>query len=120
LRHQRNEFAAGRQITEVGEGVLLAHEDCADVKRFLVRQFEKVIEQAEFGHDVQRRGMNSVAAEIAEEIDVFFEHDDVDPGAGEQESEHEPARSAADHAATCGELFGCHGRPSVNCNDRTG
>jgi len=64
--------------------------------------------------------MNSVAAEIAEEIDVFFEHDDVDPGAGEQESEHEPARSAADHAATCGELFGCHGRPSVNCNDRTG
>jgi len=85
-----------------------------------VRQFEEIIEQAEFCHHVQGRGMNSVAAEIAQEVCMFLEHDDVDPGAGEQEAQHEPARSAADDAPTRGELFGCHSWPSVNRNDRSG
>ena len=58
--------------------------------------------------------MNGVAAKIAQEIAVLLEHDGVDAGACEQKSEHEPARSAADDAATCGELFGCHCWLSVN------
>ena len=86
LRHQRNELAASRQISEIGELIWVTVEECADVQRFLVRQFEEIIEQAEFCHHVQRRGMNSVAAEIAQEVCMFFEHDDVDPGAGGQEA----------------------------------
>jgi hypothetical protein len=37
---------------------------------------------------------------------MLLEHDGVDARAGEQKAEHEAARSAADDAATCGELFG--------------
>jgi hypothetical protein len=45
---------------------------------------------------------------------MLLEHDGVDAGACEQKPEHEAARSAADDAAACGELFGCHSSLSVN------
>src|SRR5262249_12030975 len=118
LRHDRDELAAGRQIAKIGEGVLLTAEDCADVGRFLMRQLQEIVEQAELAHHVQRRGMNGVAAEIAQEVGMLREHDDVDAGAREQEAEHEPAWSAADDAATCGELLGCHWWLSVKCKRR--
>ena len=89
-------------------------EECADVGRFLVRQFEEIVEQAEFCHHIERRGMNGVASEIAQEVGMFLEHDDVHAGAREQEAEHEPARSPTDDAATRGELFGWHLWLSVN------
>ena len=43
--------------------------------------------------------MNRIAAEIAKEIRVFFEHDDVDAGAREQEAEHHARGAAAGNAA---------------------
>jgi hypothetical protein len=52
--------------------------------------------------------MNGVAAKVAQEIGVLLKHDDVDSGTRQQEAEHEPARPAADDAATGRNLFGCH------------
>ena len=52
--------------------------------------------------------MNGVAAEIAQEIGMLLEHDDVDAGAREQKAQHEPARPAADDATARGNLLGCH------------
>ena len=43
--------------------------------------------------------MDGVAAEVAEEVGVFFEDDDVDAGAGEEEAEHHAGGAAADDAA---------------------
>ena len=99
LRHEGNELAARRQVAEIREVVLAVAEERGDGGLLVVRQLEELVEQAELAHDLEGRGMNGVAAEIAQEIGVLLEHDDVDAGAREQEAEHHPARSAADDAA---------------------
>ena len=37
---------------------------------------------------LEGRGMNGVAAKVAQEVGVLLEHDDVDAGARQQEAEH--------------------------------
>src|SRR5439155_26675295 len=49
---------------------------------------------------------NGVAAEIAQEVAVLFEDDDVNAGAREQHAEHHAGRSAAGDAAARLERFG--------------
>ncbi len=44
--------------------------------------------------------MDRVAAKIAQEVGVLFQHHDVDPGPRQQEAEHHARRPAADNAAT--------------------
>ena len=99
LRHQRDELAAGRQVGEIRESISPTAEICADAASFLVRQLEELVEQTELAHHVEGRGMDDVAAEVAQEVAMLLEHDDVDAGAREQEAEHEPARSASDDTA---------------------
>ena len=72
--------------------------------QLLMRPLEEVVEQPELIHDLERRGMDGVAAEVAEEIGVLLQHDDLDAGAGEQEAEHHAGRSAAGDATACGEV----------------
>ena len=55
--------------------------------------------------------MDGVAAEIAQEVGMLFEHGDMHASARQQEAKHHPGRAAADHA-TC--RFDCsrpHGNP---------
>jgi hypothetical protein len=40
--------------------------------QFLVRQFQKLLEQAKLVHQLECGWMNGVAAEIAKEIGMFF------------------------------------------------
>src|SRR4030088_2999898 len=87
LRHECDELAAGRQLREIREGVLVTAEVCAQSSGLLVRELEEVVEQAELAHDVQGRGMNGVAAKVAQEIGVLLKHDDVDSGTRQQEAE---------------------------------
>ena len=68
-----------------------------------MRQFQKRLDQAQFAHQLERRGMNRVAAEIAEEVRMLLQHHDVDAGAREQKSEHHSRRSAAGDAALRGD-----------------
>ena len=65
----------------------------------LMRQLQELVDQAEFDHQFERRGMNGVAAEIAQEIGVLLQHHDLNAGARQQESEHHAGRSAAGDAA---------------------
>ena len=51
--------------------------------RFLMRQFEKLVEQAELAYDLERRGVNGIAAEIAEKIRMLLEDHHLDTGARE-------------------------------------
>ena len=46
--------------------------------QLLMRKFQKPVDQAEFVHHLQRRGMHGVAAEIPEEIGVLLQHHDID------------------------------------------
>ena len=47
--------------------------------------------------------MNRIAAKIAEEIRVLFQHHNVDSGARQQKPEHHAGRAAAGDAALCGD-----------------
>ena len=69
----------------------------------LMRKFQESVDQAEFVHHLQRRGMHGVAAKIAEEIGMFLQHDRIDAGAAQQIAQHHAGRTAADDAAPGGD-----------------
>jgi len=48
-----------------------------------MRQFEKLVEQAELADDLERRGVNGIAAEIAEKIRMLFKDHHLDTDARE-------------------------------------
>ena len=87
-------------MREIGEDDLVIADDAADLTHFRVGQLEKLIEQAELVHDLQRRRMDGVAAEVAQEIGMLLEHDHIEARAGEQEAEHYPGRSASGDRTT--------------------
>ena len=62
---------------------------------FVMRPFEEFVEQPELAQQLERRGMDRVAAEIAEEVGVLLEHLDLAPGAREQQAGHHPGGPAA-------------------------
>ena len=103
LRHQGDEFAAGRQMAEVRHLDALG----ADLSRSAFRPsdaaLQEVVDQAQFAHQLERRRMNRVAAEIAEEVRMLLQHHDVDAGARQQEAEHHSRGPAAGDAALRGD-----------------
>jgi hypothetical protein len=52
--------------------------------------------------------MDSIAPEVAEEIAVFLENDDVDAGARQQEPEHHSGWTSAGDATPSSEVFRIH------------
>src|SRR5206468_10815370 len=103
-RHQSDEAAAGRQVREIGELDGSLADYAGDAPRLLVRQFEELVQQAELVDELERRGMDGVAAEIAQEVAMLLQPDDLDPPARQQESEHHAGRPAADDAAAGGQF----------------
>ena len=83
---------------------------------FRVADGEKLVEEAELVHQFERRRVNSVAAEIAEEVDVLLKDRDVDSGAREEEAKHHSGGPTADDA-TSGlldrDIGRCHGAMRV-------
>jgi hypothetical protein len=52
--------------------------------------------------------MDRIAPEVAEEVAVFLENDDVDTGARQQEPEHHSGRTSAGDATPSLEVFRVH------------
>jgi hypothetical protein len=65
-----------------------------------MRQFEELVEKPQFLHHVERRGMDRVAAKIAQEVGVLLEHRHVDAGARQQIAQHHAGGAAAHDAAS--------------------
>src|SRR5262245_13023572 len=84
---------------EIGDGDDLLADLPGELSDFLMRALEEFVEKAEFIHELERGGMNSVAAKIAEEIAMLFEDDCVDACAGEEEPEHHTGGSSSGNAA---------------------
>jgi hypothetical protein len=57
-----------------------------NLPHLLMRLAQELFEQTEFVHQLQGRGMNGVAAKIAQEILVLFQNDHFDAGAREHKS----------------------------------
>lgn len=99
LRHESDELAMGRQTREIGHRGKVTIENAIQSPHFLVRQLEEFIEQAELVHELEGGWMNGVAAKIAIEICVLFQHHDIDPGTCKQIPGHHSGRPAADYHA---------------------
>src|SRR5271170_1525288 len=79
----------------------------ADLRQLLMRAAQKVFQHSQLIHQLERGGMNGVAAKVAQEIGVFFQHHYINSGAGEQEATHHPRGAAAHDATARGDRFGC-------------
>ena len=103
LRHQRDIFAVRRQMGEITHDQPVLADLAAELFDFLVRQFQKIVEQPELIHELQRRGMNSIAAKIAKKVGMLFQHHDLDAGAGQEKPEHHACRATAGDTAFRGQ-----------------
>ncbi len=106
LRHQCYELAPRGQMGEIGDRHLRRAYLAVQLPDFLMRQLEKIIEQAELCDDIKRRWMNRVAAKITEEVLVLLQYDRVDSRSCEQVAEDDARRAAAGH--TAGRPYGAH------------
>ncbi len=98
LRHHRNEPAAHRQMGHVGDRDGRVAELAREVREPVMRQLQKVVEQAKLVHHVQGGGVNRVAAKIAQKVAMLFQDDNAHAGARQQEAQHHTRRAAAGDA----------------------
>jgi hypothetical protein len=121
LGHEDDETAPGGKVREVGERDLAVADDAADLAQLLMRSPQEIVEQPELVHQLERRGMDGIAAEVAQEIRVLLEDDDRDAGAAEQKAEHHAGRPAPGDAALHGRLAQAHAPrpPRSSCSVAT-
>ena len=81
LRHERDEFAVGGQMAEIGHLKVFGPDLGGQRFDLLMRQLQEPVEEPKLVHQLERRGMNRVAAEVAEEIGVLLQHHDANAGA---------------------------------------
>ncbi len=99
LRHHRDIATAHRQMGEVGDLHAPIAELAGEARDLVMRQFQELIEQAELVDHVQGRGMDGVAAEVAQEVAMLLQHHHLHAGARQQEPQHHAGRPAAHDAA---------------------
>ena len=87
-------------LQRVGSRVKSANS--ADGGCALMGQPQELVQKPKLAHELERRWMDGIAAEVAQEIGVLLQHDHIDPGACEQEAQHHPARAAAHNATPDG------------------
>ena len=99
LRHEGDELRMSGEVGEVADGERPAADGHGELGELLMWERQKFVEQAQLVEELERGGMDGVAAEVAEEVLVFFEDGDIDAGAGEEEAEHDACGASADDAA---------------------
>ena len=100
LRHQDEEAASRGQPGEVRDHDALLPDVAPELADLLVRPPKEALQPAQLGDNLESGRVDSVAAEVAEEVRVLFEHDHVDARAREQEAERHARGSAAGDAAS--------------------
>ena len=86
-------------MAEIGNLDLLPADKPAQRAHLGMRQGEKGVEEPQLMHHFERRGVDRVAAEVAQKVAVLFHHRDIDPGARQEKPEHHPGRTAAGNGA---------------------
>ena len=108
MRHERDELAVGRQMLEVGKDDKVVSDKPSQLVYFLMRSLEEIVEQPELVHHFERRGMDGVAAEVAQEVGMLLEHEDIHTRTCEEKAEHHAGWSTAGDGATRGDGFARH------------
>src|SRR5690606_17508890 len=99
---------AHRQTREIRKGQDLGTELSADLWYLIMRQPKQLVIDAEFRHQLERRRMNGVAAEVAEKIPMLLDDHNRDTGAREEIAKHQTCGAAADDAAGGRERLASH------------
>nr|WP_029921535.1 hypothetical protein [Nevskia soli] len=92
------------KVDDIEQGVADLH---AELPRFLVRELEESFQQAQLVHQFQGGRVDGVAAEIAQEVLVFLQHQYRYAGPGQQKAQHQAGGTAAAGAAA--DFDGSHG-----------
>jgi hypothetical protein len=77
LRHQSDELAVRRHVAEIWSLEYKVAERATGGSHLLVRKFQEFIEQVKFVEKFESRRVDSIAAEIAEEIAVLLKDGNV-------------------------------------------
>ncbi len=101
LRHESDEFAAGRDMAEIGHLERSASNHGAGGSNLLMEKLQEFGEDSQLVEDIEGGGVHRVAAEITEEVLMFFQHGDAHAGAREKVTQHDSRRSPTDHTAGC-------------------
>jgi hypothetical protein len=101
-------------VREVGD----RHGEVADLRPqltdFLVGELQEPVQEPELVHDLERRGVDRIAAEVAQEVRVLFQHEHADPGAAQQQAQHHAGRPSAGDTALHPLRIARHGgRPAI-------
>ncbi len=99
LGHEGDEFGVSGEMGEVGYGEVFATDGEGEGGDLLMGEGEEGVEDAELVHELESGGVDGVAAEVAEEVFVFFEDGDVVAVAGEEKAEHHAGGASAYDAA---------------------
>ena len=95
-------------MRKIGEDDVRLSDLAANLAQLLMRPIEEILKDPELVHDLERRWVDGVAAEIAQEIGVLLQHHDVDAGARQEKAEHHAGRAASGDGALCGDGLRCH------------
>jgi len=106
LRHEHDVGEPGRQAAKRQDRVADAAGRQADLRELRVRQRVQRPRQPHAVEQLQRRGVDRVAAEVAVEVAVRLQQCHVHPLPRQQQGEEHAARPAADHTAA---RFGARG-----------
>ena len=99
LGHEGDELGVGGKAGEIDYRESLVAEGDRQFADLAVTKGEEFVEEAQLVEEFERRGVDGVAAEVAEEVLVLFEDGDVDALAGEEEAEHHAGGTSANDAA---------------------
>ncbi len=113
MRHEGDELAVHRQVRQIGDLDAIIADLRADLAHFRMRQFEEIVDQAELIHELERRRMDGVAAEIAQEIAMLLQHHDRNAGPRQQKAKHHSGGAAAGDAAGGLDLSAHHHPPAI-------
>ena len=88
LRHECEKLAVRRNVRKIPERHHVWSDHGCQVRDFLVGPSQEIVEQAEFVHELQCRGVDRIAAKIAQEIAVLLEDGHRDSGSCQEKPEH--------------------------------
>jgi hypothetical protein len=98
LRQEHQVGVGDLQAREVGRRIGAVGERDLEIGDLAVGERMDPASKVELVHQVESRGVNGVASEVAQEVLVLLEHDDLDALTSEQEGEHEARGAPADDA----------------------
>src|ERR1700730_18170549 len=95
----------GWKVGEICDGNGFGPDLSRQLAHFLVRTFEKFVQNAQFLHNFKRGRMDSISAEITEEVGMRLQYHNIHAGARQEKAQHHAGGTASDDAATCTQRF---------------